>query len=206
MTGRVSTLPTPIKDIPDITYHEAAWPFVQQSWSFRYEDEQGALAQSYTDVLASVVKQRKLNQTAKTADWLIGEGAIAWLKDQPDLIKTDRRPLRSLKEPGTAYDDPVVGRDPQIAHFRDLVSSQNPGEGIHVNSGIPNKAFYETAVRLDTETAAQIWIESLARFDGKTNLRGAAKHIYETAREKFGNTSDEAKAVKAAWNVVGLKL
>ena len=119
--------PAAIKDIPDITYHEAAWPFIKQSWDFRYEGDQGALGQSYTDVLASVVKQTKLKQTATTADWVIGEGAIAWLKNQPELIKTDTRPLRSLKEPGTAYDDPVVGKDPQVAHFRNLVGYEKFG-------------------------------------------------------------------------------
>jgi len=198
--------PAPIKDIPDIIYHEAAWPFVQQSWSFRYEGEQGALVQSYTDVLASVVKQRKFNQTATTADWAIGEGAIAWLKDQPNQIKNDKRPLRSLKEPGTAYDDPSVGKDLQVAHFRDLIGQSNSVSEVHIYSGIPNKAFYETAQRLGTDTAAQIWIESLTRFDNKTDLRSAGRAIYAMTREKFGDTSDEAKAVKAAWNVVGLKL
>lgn len=207
--GKNIVTPALIVDMPDITYHEAAWPFVQQRWrGFNYQGEQGALAQSFTDILASVAKQRKERETAETADWLIGEGAIAWLTDklakEPDAIKTDKRPLRSLKAPGTAYDDTQIGRDLQIAHIRDL----RPGDTniIYTASGIPNKAFYELAKRITTETAAQIWVAGLDKFNSNTTLRTAAKDFYEAAKSKFGPTSEEAGAVKAAWGVVGVKL
>ena len=56
--------------------------------------------------------------------------------------------LRSMKAPGTAYDDPLVGKDPQPAHMNKYVETQQDNGGVHINSGIPNHAFYTVATTL----------------------------------------------------------
>lgn len=50
-------------------------------------------------------------QTASDADWLIGQGIF-----NPN---TGIVALRSLKDPGTAYDNGFIGKDPQVAHMQD---------------------------------------------------------------------------------------
>jgi Zn-dependent metalloprotease len=45
-----------------------------------------------------MVKQKVEDETAEKADWLIGEGCLL-----PDIKGVA---LRSMKAPGTAYDDP----------------------------------------------------------------------------------------------------
>ena len=55
------------------------------------------------------------------------------------------RALRSMRAPGTAYDDDVLGRDPQPAHMDGYVRTTDDNGGVHINSGIPNRAFYLTA-------------------------------------------------------------
>jgi hypothetical protein len=204
--GKRIKAPSVVQSMPDIVYHEAAWPFLQNKFKFRYEGESGALAQSYTDVLASLVKQTILKQTAQDADWVIAPGAIAWVTGKPDEIATDRRPLRSLKAPGTAYDDPVIGKDPQPDHYKNLVKlpRSNDGGGIHINSGIPNRAFYEAAVRIGSEKAGKIWISSIGQFSETVDLKTASQLIQKTAVALHGEGSAEARAVKAAWNAVGL--
>ena len=47
-----------------------------------------------------------------------------------------------MKEPGTAYDDPTIGKDPQPSNMKDYVKTSADNGGVHLNSGIPNKAFY----------------------------------------------------------------
>jgi len=79
-------------------------------------------------------------QKAEEADWLIGEGLF--------LKGVGAQAVRSMKAPGTAYDDPVLGKDPQPGHMRDYVRTTDDNGGVHINSGIPNKAFYEVAVRM----------------------------------------------------------
>lgn len=198
-------IPAALEAIPDITYHEAAWPFVQQRWKFNYEGESGALAQSYTDVLASFIKQRNLYQDAETADWVLGRGAIAWLKGKSEEIKTDKRPLQSFEAPGTAYDDQEIGKDPQIAHLRYITRSNKDISVVHSYAGVSNKAFYETARRIGTDVAVGIWIDSLNKYEATTDFRGAAKIMIEVAGAKYGKNSKEAKAVKEAWSTVGYK-
>ena len=53
-----------------------------------------------------------------------------------------------MKAPGTAYDDPRLGKDPQPAHMDDYVETTEDNGGVHINSGIPNHAFYLAATAL----------------------------------------------------------
>ena len=47
-----------------------------------------------------------------------------------------------MKEPGTAYNDPTIGKDPQPGHMKNYVKTSSDNGGVHINSGIPNRAFY----------------------------------------------------------------
>ncbi|MER8929189.1 hypothetical protein [Mesorhizobium sp. M0767] len=102
-------------DIPDITYDVTANLYLKDTGAEIFSGTGEALGHSYADVLASYVKQVKLGQTAATADWVIGEGAVAWFRGEPEKILTDRRPFRSLKAPGTAYDDDRLARIRRLA-------------------------------------------------------------------------------------------
>ncbi len=202
--GKAIHAPSPVAEIPDIVYHEASWQFIQERLKGGFENLNGSIMQSYTDILTSVIRQRKRNQTAATAEWVIAEGSIAWLSGKLDKIKTDSRPLRSLKAPGTAYDDPVVGKDQQVSHIKNALPEKGTGGEYFVNSGIQNKAFYETSLRIGTDKAIRVWIESLGSYDKNTKLKNAAETTKETAQKLFGKNSKEATAVKDAWIVVGL--
>ncbi len=60
-----------------------------------------------SDVSGSLIKQYTLGQTTADADWLIGAAGLP--------RASPARRWRSMKEPGTAYDDDVLGKDPQPA-------------------------------------------------------------------------------------------
>ena len=64
-----------------------------------------------------------------------------------------------MKAPGTAYDDDVLGRDPQPAHMRDYVETTEDNGGVHINSGIPNKAFHLVATALGGYSALAAAVE-----------------------------------------------
>ncbi|MFZ8326814.1 M4 family metallopeptidase, partial [Staphylococcus aureus] len=74
------------------------------------------------------------------ATWLIGAGIFA--------EAVQGAALRSMSAPGTAYDDDVLGKDPQPGHMRDYVETSDDNGGVHINSGIPNRAFFLVASRL----------------------------------------------------------
>jgi hypothetical protein len=201
--GNKIHIPPGIEDIPDVIVHETTIPFIQKLRDFRWEGQTGALVNSYTDVLTSIVKQASLRQTAEQADWTIAPGGIAWITGKIRDSR-DQRPLRSLRAPGTAYSDSQVGKDPQVAHYRDLVTTAEDNGGIHTNSGIPNKAFYEAAMKIGTDKAGRIWVEALKRFESNVNLPQASRILQATAARLYGDHSAETAAVREAWRAVGL--
>src|SRR5574341_2135080 len=94
----------------DVIGHELTHGVTQYTSNLNYFGQSGALNESFSDVFGPLVKQRGIGQTAAQADWLIGAG----------LFTANVRgvALRSMKAPGTAYNDPVLGKDPQPAHMR----------------------------------------------------------------------------------------
>ncbi len=184
----------------DVIGHELTHGIVQFEANLIYEGEAGALNESFADVFGSLVKQYKNNQKARDADWLIGAGLLT--------SKVHGRGLRSMKAPGMAYDDPVLGKDPQPAHMKNYVKTQDDNGGVHINSGIPNRAFYEAAIRIGGhawEKTGLIWYQTLKdRLKFDSDFSAAARLTATVTGELFGNTSSERKAVLEAWKAVGL--
>jgi Zn-dependent metalloprotease len=155
-----------------------------------------------SDVFGSLVKQKRLNQTSAQADWLIGAELL--IKENVNGVA-----LRSMKAPGTAYDDPVLGKDPQPEHMSDFVFTFEDNGGVHINSGIPNKAFYLVATQLAGyawERAGRIWYETLrdSRLRPNTGFRRFARLTIAVAERLYGVNSAEQQAVREAWKQVGI--
>ncbi|PYV13005.1 MAG: peptidase M4 family protein [Acidobacteria bacterium] len=184
----------------DVIGHELTHGVTQFEAALVYRDESGALNESISDVFGSLVKQHKLGQSVTGASWLIGEGLF--------LPGIAAKGLRSMKAPGTAYDDPLLGKDPQPGHIRDYVRTLDDNGGVHINSGIPNRAFYELAARLGGnawEKAGQIWYRTLrTRLEPNATFHDAARATFAAAGELYGSRSKEQAAVRAAWAEVGL--
>jgi len=184
----------------DVMGHELTHGVTQYEAKLVYSFQPGALNESMSDVFGSLVKQYSLNQTADQADWLIGEGLLT--------SNVNGVALRSMKAPGTAYDDPVLGKDPQPAHMKDYVTTISDNGGVHINSGIPNHAFYIVATQIGGkawEKAGQIWYVTLRdKLTSNSNFQDCANLTYQTAADLFGAGSLEQQAVKAGWAEVGI--
>ncbi len=186
----------------DVIGHELAHGVTQYTSGLNYQDQSGALNESISDVFGVLVKQRLLGQGADEADWLIGADLLG-----PDVAGVA---IRSMAAPGTAYDDPRLGADPQPGHMRDYVDTTDDNGGVHINSGIPNKAFHVFATTLGGpawEVAGQVWFDTITgdiradcdfpTFAGLTVAAATARH---------GDDSDVVSAVRAAWEAVGVSL
>lgn len=203
--GRSVSGPPQIQYIPDAIFHETAHLFIDHTADFDYRGQSGALSESFADVLATLALQNRLKQSAQTADWVLMRKGVAFIRGE-DLATTTRLdPLRSLKDPGSAYNDPVLGKDPQIAHMRQFyTSSDDRGGGVRVNAGIPNKVFYEVAMKIGTEEAGQIWVQALKMLDSQSKFIDAAVATQTAARQISGEVGEAA--VRAAWRSVGIPL
>lgn len=186
----------------DVIGHELTHGVTQYEADLVYEDQPGALNEHFSDVFGSLVKQYARKQKADKADWLIGKGLFA------KGIKGAA--LRSMKAPGTAFNDPLIGKDDQPAHMKDFVKTSDDNGGVHINSGIPNKAFYELAIRLGGfawERAGRIWYVTLRdRLRTDSEFQDCATATFDVARELYGADSVEQRAVRDAWDVVGIKV
>ena len=189
----------------DVIAHELTHGVTQFTAGLEYQNQSGALNESVSDVFGSLVKQWSLDQTAEQADWLIGVEVFT------PGIEGDA--LRSMKEPGSAYDNQILGKDPQPNHMSKYVHLSNDEDGdfggVHINSGIPNKAFYLTAMGIGGfawEAPGLIWYESLKASTPATDFQKFADTTYEKAGTLFGGDSTQQKAVLAAWREVGIRI
>lgn len=181
--------------------HELAHGVTEASGGLDYQDQSGALNESISDVFGALTEQHLLGQTADQASWLIGAGIFT--------AAVEGRALRSMTEPGTAYDDDVLGKDPQPAHMRDFVVTDGDNGGVHINSGIPNRAFAVAALELGGhawERAGLIWYRTLTSgtLSPKTGFARFAAATVKAARAEYGEGSEEVAAVRAGWADVGV--
>ncbi|WP_083901336.1 M4 family metallopeptidase [Azospirillum sp. B4] len=183
----------------DVIGHELTHGVTQFTAGLDYSSQSGALNESFSDVFGSLIKQYAAGETADKADWLIGQGLLI------PKAGTNRTALRSMKAPGTAYDDPDLGKDPQPATMKDYYSGSDDNYGVHINSGIPNHAFYLAATAIGGkawEVAGAIWYETLTT---RLQLWSEFKDAAAATREVAGKHGSAAtKAVDDAWKAVGL--
>jgi Zn-dependent metalloprotease len=181
----------------DVMGHELGHGVIEDEAALAYQGQSGALNESVADVFGSLVKQFSLGQDAAAADWLIGADLRG-----PDFHGAA---LRSMRAPGSAYDDPVLGKDPQPDHMAGFVLTEEDNGGVHLNSGIPNRAFATLALDLGGhawERAGTIWYEALrdSRLRSDATFAQFAALTHDVARIRF----DAADAVAAAWTAVGV--
>jgi len=186
----------------DVIGHELTHGVTQYEAALEYQGQAGALNESFSDVFGTLIKQHALKQTVDKADWLIGAGLFT--------RKVNGIALRSMKEPGSAYNDPTIGKDPQPGHMKDFVNTTSDNGGVHINSGIPNRAYYLTATELGGnawEKAGYIWYVTLTeKLRESSNFQKAAYMTFDVASSVYGKGSQEQKAVQKAWNLVGIKI
>ena len=183
----------------DVIGHELTHGVTAHEANLVYMNQSGALNESISDVFGVLVKQYVLNQTAAQADWLIGAG----------LLKFTGQALRSMKAPGTAYNNPVMGHDPQPADMRHYLNTSQDNGGVHLNSGIPNRAFFLVAEALGGhawEKAGQIWYDTLRDKNLKktATFRNFAGLTIKSAGLRYGSAGIEVKATTNAWHQVGI--
>ncbi|KAK8068681.1 matellopeptidase-like protein [Apiospora phragmitis] len=183
----------------DVIGHELTHAVTEHTSPLDYQNQAGALNEHVSDVFGIMVKQRVENETADKADWLIGEGCLL-----PDVKGVA---LRNMKAPGTAYNDPRFGKDPQPDNFAQYKQTSQDNGGVHLYSGIPNRAFYLASVAFggySWEKAGRIWWETMNshQVPARCTFQQFADLTVDKAAELFGD--DAAKTVQKAWTTVGV--
>ncbi len=183
----------------EVVAHELTHGVTQFTADLQYFGQSGALNEHFSDVFGSAITQHFFKQDAGQADWLVGNEIMG-----PDLYG---EALRSMQAPGAAYDNNLLGKDLQPAHMNDYYTGIDDNQGVHINSGIPNRAFYLVAVEIGTDKAARIWYHALQKLWATAKFNDAVDVIVESARiltrqkkVPVGST----QRVRAAFREVGL--
>lgn len=183
----------------DVVAHELSHGVTETEAGLIYFGQSGALNESLSDVFGALVKQYQKQQTADQADWLIGEGLLAQ--------GINGKGLRSMSEPGTAYDDPLLGKDPQPGHMKDFIKTREDNGGVHLNSGIPNRAFYLAATALGGyawEKTGYAWYDTVcdSTLAQDADFESFAKLTIIHGEKRAGR--EVATAIQQAWKQVGV--
>jgi len=183
----------------DVSAHELTHGVTQFTANLDYEGQPGALNEHFSDVFGSAITQYHNKQDAGSADWLIGDEIMG-----PTLFG---EALRSMRAPGTAYDNHLMGQDPQPDHMSNYFTGPEDHYGVHINSGIPNKAFYLAATSIGTDKALLIWYQALQKLWPTANFADAVQVLIESARTLVKTKQvplGSTQVVRSAFKAVGL--
>ncbi len=184
---------------PVIAGHELYHGVTAKGSGLQYYKQSGCLNESNSDAAGITNKQYKLKLRAADDNWLIGDKSFG------PTIKG--RALRDMLHPGTAYDDPKIGKDRQPDHMSKFVETFEDNGGVHTNSGIPNKAFATFAMLIGGytwEAAFPVWHftnTGKLKVDSDCEIQGWADRTAVVCSQMFPQHTD--KLVKA-WDVVGI--
>ena len=192
----------PFVENHDVESHEFGHAITEYTANLRYKDQSGSLNESMSDVFAIIGKHFLSREQADspTANWLIGDG----------LIVNDRKKgaLRSMQDPGSAYDHPILGKDSQPRHMRDYLVTTEDNGGVHTNSGIPNHAFYLAASRMggySWEKAGLIWHRALLQSQPADDFSKFAGRTIQVSKD-LKYAEEIQNIVSRAWHDVGIDL
>ncbi len=184
----------------DVTAHEFGHAVTNFTSDLNYQGQSGALNEAISDIIAIQVKHfvNKTMANSPDANWLIGDG----------LIKndTENRALRSLKDPGSAYNNIRLGKDPQCKHMSGYINTTNDNGGVHLNSGIPNHVFYLAATGIGGyawEKTGLIWHNTLLQADKNDDFSTFASRTLDITNQlQYGDGIYQI--VAKAWTDVGV--
>jgi len=172
----------------DVVAHELSHGVTFHSANLVYKDEPGALNESFSDVFGESVEA----QVRGSADWLIGSAPLS-------------TPLRNMQNPGSIV---IPGLNvPYPAKYSDYIQTSQDNGGVHLNSSIPNVAFYQLAEGLPNAVgiakAEKIFYRGLTvHLSANSQFIDARLACVQAAEELYSAGSAEAQATAAAFDSV----
>lgn len=181
--------------------HELTHGLTQLEAGIIYKGQTGATNEHISDAFGISIDHYVNRSIFQNSSWYIGSKLL-----RPEM-KLNARGIRSLAEPGTAFNDPRMGKDIQPAHFKDYIHTSLSDE-VHINSGILNRGFYLVCEQLQEPSWSKpirIWYRALCEYANKTTgFEDWAAMTTRSTIDLFGAGGDEYKAVRRAWNAVGI--
>lgn len=179
----------------DVIAHELTHGITQYHAHLEYYGQSGALNEHFSDVFGTIIRQKYLQQAPHEADWLIGKDVVGQ--------HFQGKALRSISDPGSAHDN-----DPQIGHMDKYYTGNSGNQGVHINSGIPNKAFYLASMQLGIDVTGLVWFECLKKLWSTALFQDMVDMLLKVAEQlEIGGhiPSDSTAIIQESFEQVGLQ-
>lgn len=179
----------PLAEGLDVAAHEMSHGVIQNTVNLEYRNQSGALNESFADVFGVMVDRE---------DWRLGEDVVKSRGIFPDGS------LRNMEDPHNGAAEGRSGWQPaHMNEFRNLPLATDNG-GVHINSGIPNRACFLIAQALGREKTESIYYHILSArlINQRGNFDDMRNAAIQAATELYG--AAEVGAVEAAFTAVGI--
>jgi bacillolysin len=202
----------------DVVAHEHGHGITDCTSNLVYENESGALNESFSDILGNSAEFWAASvgrDPAVGADWLVGEDID--VRSPADVFKGFRN-----------MGDPREDDDPD--HYSERYTGTEDSGGVHSNSAIPNHAYYllvnggrnagcdavgsnghthtancdVTVTAIALTEAEQIFFRGFTGLPANATMCQARKATEAQARSLYGTGSQQEISTNAAWNAVGV--
>jgi len=191
--GNGNTIFSPTAAALDVVGHEFGHAVVQYTAALEYKYQSGAINESYADIFGAMVDR---------TNWTLGEAII---KNRTYYSSGFMRDMSNPHNGGSSLNNPGW----QPAHVAEMYLTQDPPSnandqgGVHINSGIPNYAYYFYATATSKEKAEQVFYRALCNYLTATSkfvdLRIA---VTQAAKDLYGDA--DVQLVKNAFDRVGI--
>lgn len=182
--GNGKTYFKPLAGGLDVAGHEMTHGVVQNTANLEYTGQSGAINESMADIFGCMMDR---------ADWKMGEDIV-----KPGFYAGGA--LRNLQDPhngGSSLSD--NGYQPK--KMSEYYSGTQDNGGVHINSGIPNHAYYLFATATTKEKAEQVYYRALTTYLTKTSqFKDLRFAVVQACKDLFGST--EAAAAADAFDAV----
>lgn len=180
----------------DVVAHEVFHGITDTTANLEYLQMPGALNESYSDIFGIIITN--FNRSIDQWDWELGED-----------LNTSGIPIRNIKDP-TKHNQPA-----HMDQYQNLPDSYDHG-GVHINSGIHNKAAYNVITSKDGDgnflftpsELAQLFYIALAtqltkNSDFSASLRGLVS-AGKTLFRRSANKREKVAAIIDGFNAAGI--
>jgi len=155
--------------------------------NLEYQYESGALNESFADIFGAMIDRD---------DWKIGEEVA-----NPAIFPSGT--MRDMQDPNNGGNSSNFYWQPK--HVNEMYTGNQDNGGVHINSGIPNHAYYLFATAIGKDEAELIYYDVLTNYlvasSQFVDLRYA---VVQATIQKYGAGSAEENAANNAFNTVGI--
>lgn len=203
---------SPLAGSFDVVAHELTHAVSEATTNLIYCNEPGAINESWSDVMSMLFSLKK----GDAHPYLLAETVM---KIKNTTGKEGYYALRRMDDPGFhsdeyAYNDYSLENAltswGQPAHTKEQLrvrrcTYENDMGGVHINSGILNRAAYLISQDLGAEVSANLYYQALFYLSSTANFKDVRAALKQVAVDLYGVDSTAVMSVKQAFNTVGIR-